>query len=240
MKNRILILFSVILILTSGCIVSKKKYEAAMLENSRLNKQLTSSEKENNKLENKLEGMISEFEQMKNDLHLSNAVKSDEMSELLVKVTQLSDLNTKLQNNLDETLNLYKSQKQTSLSANNELEKLGTDIQLLRRDTASIKYALKLSKERFDQLKKEFETLKGKYDQVALDKQKATKELSINQQKLSSFEQQLIQNKEKMEDISKALIELRKDMLSAKSNNTPIDPNKNKYIDKMAQELGHY
>jgi chromosome segregation ATPase len=240
MKNRILILFSVILILTSGCVVSKKKYEAAMLENSRLNKQLTSSEKENNKLENKLEGMISEFEQMKNDLHLSNAVKSDEMSELLVKVTQLSDLNTKLQNNLDETLNLYKSQKQTSLSANNELEKLGTDIQLLRRDTASIKYALKLSKERFDQLKKEFETLKGKYDQVALDKQKATKELSINQQKLSSFEQQLIQNKEKMEDISKALIELRKDMLSAKSNNTPIDPNKNKYIDKMAQELGHY
>jgi chromosome segregation ATPase len=240
MKNRILILFSVILILTSGCVVSKKKYEAAMLENSRLNKQLTSSKKENNKLENKLEGMISEFEQMKNDLHLSNAVKSDEMSELLVKVTQLSDLNTKLQNNLDETLNLYKSQKQTSLSANNELEKLGTDIQLLRRDTASIKYALKLSKERFDQLKKEFETLKGKYDQVALDKQKATKELSINQQKLSSFEQQLIQNKEKMEDISKALIELRKEMLSAKSNNTPIDPNKNKYIDKMAQELGHY
>lgn len=240
MKNRILILFSVILILTSGCVVSKKKYEAAMLENSRLNKQLTSSEKENNKLEDKLEGMISEFEQMKSDLHLSNAVKSDEISELLVKVTQLSDLNTKLQHNLDETLNLYKSQKQSSLSANNELEKLGTDNQLLRRDTASIKYALKLSKERFDQLKGEFETLKGKYDQVALDKQKATKELSINQQKLNSFEQQLIQNKEKMEGISHALIELRKEMLSAKSTNTPIDPNKNKYIDKMAKELGHY
>lgn len=64
--------------------------------------------------------------------------------------------------------------------------------------------------------------------------------MEANKQKLAAFEQQLVRNKEKMEAISTALIELRKELLSAQSAGKSIDPNKNKHIDKMAKELGHY
>ncbi len=224
----------------NSCIVSKKKYDAALLENSKLSKELKSVKEDNSDLNTKVKLMVKEFETMKNDLHLSNAVKSDEMSDLLVKVTQLSDLNDKLKNELDETLNKYKSQKQTSLSVSNELDELKRDNQKLVRDTASIKYALKLSKERFSQLEKEMSIQKEKYNKISSSNQTISKELELNKQKLNSFEQQLISNKSKLEAISNAFIELRKEMLTAKSNNNAIDPNKNKNIDKIAKELGHY
>ncbi len=224
----------------NSCIVSKKKYDAALLKNSNLTKELNAVKEDNDGLNSKVNLMVKEFEAMKNELHLSNAVKSDEMSDLLVKVTQLSDLNDKLKNELEETLNKYKSQKQTSISVSNELDQLKKDNQKLIRDTASIKYALKLSKERFTQLEKEMSVQKEKYTKLSISNQTINKELSLNKQKLNSFEQQLIGNKDKLEAISDAFIELRKEMLSANSSNKSIDPNKNKNIDKIAKELGHY
>ncbi len=235
-----IILVIVIFLTLNGCIVSKKKYDAAMLENSNLTKELNTAKENNSNLNSKIKLMVKEFETMKNDLHLSNAVKSDEMSDLLVKVTQLSDLNDKLSNELETTLNKYKSQKQTSQSVLNELEELKKNNQKLVRDTASIKYALKLSKERFTQLEKEMGIQKEKYNRLSSSNQAVNKELELNKQKLNSFEQQLVANKSKLEAISNAFIELRKELLTAKSNNSAIDPNKNKNIDKIAKELGHY
>ncbi|TLX73631.1 hypothetical protein E9993_14320 [Labilibacter sediminis] len=239
MNNRIaLVLISVLLF--NGCIVSKKKYDASLLENANLTKELKVSQAQNKSLEQKLNNNIKEFEKMKNDLHLSNAVKSDEMSDLLIKVTELTDHNTKLKAELDESLTLYKSQKQSSISTADELKKLKTNNQKLKRDTANIKYALSLSEQRFKKLEEEFQIQKNKYVNLNSQNQKSTKELELNKRKLASFEQQLIGNKDKMEAISKAFIELRKEMLSAKSGNKAIDPNKNKHIDKIAKELGHY
>ncbi|WP_066631826.1 coiled-coil domain-containing protein [Labilibacter marinus] len=238
MKLTILLVSSIILL--NGCIVSKKKYEACLADKAKLSKKLSAANKENKALNSRIETNISDFEKMKNELHLSNAVKSDEMSDLLVKVTQLSDDNTALENKLNETIKLYKSSKQSSASATEELKNLRTDNIKLKRDTASIKYALSLSKERFTQLEGELETQKSKYNKLSADKTKLSKAADINKQKLASFEQQLVRNKEKMETISSSLIELRKEMLSAKSTKKVIDPNKNKHIDKMARELGHY
>ncbi len=224
----------------SGCVVSKKKYEAQLLENSQLTNQLKKTKKENSELNTQIKGMTSDFEKMKNELHLSNAVKSDEVSDLLMKVTSLSDANEQIQNKLDETLSLYKNQKQTSQSITTELKDLKDDNYQLKRDTASIKYALNLSQERYKQLEKELNTLKDKYNLALNEKQGAENTLELNIQKLASFEKQLVQNKEKMDAISEAFISLRKEMLDARSSNKAIDPNKNKNIDKIARELGHY
>ena len=232
---------TIILSLTlSSCVVSKKKYDAAMLRNSKLSKELSTTKQENRSLNDKVNSMISEFEKMKNELHLSNAVKSDEMSNLLVKVTQLSDLNDQLKNELKETLSKYKSQKQTSLSVTSELEALKADKYRLAKDTASIRYALKLSKERFLKLENELKAQKEKYANLSSSSVSLRKEYDTNKQKLISFEQQLVENKNKIESISKYFIELRKELLSANASNKAIDPNKNKNVDKIAKELGHY
>jgi len=224
----------------NSCVVSKKKYDAVVLENTNLNQKLEHTQSENKKLEIKVGNLISDFEVMKNDLHLSNAIKSDEMSELLVKVTHLSDYNSKLKKDLDETIALYKSQKQTSQSVSTELKELKDENYDLKRDTASIKYALKLSKERFEKINGEFETFKNKYNDLSTANSTLKKEDEFTKKKLQSFEQQLIENKEKFDAISNAFIELRKELLSAKSSNKVIDPNKNANIDKIAKRLGHY
>ncbi len=227
-------------IVFTGCVVSKKKYEAQLSENSHLTKQLSQTKKENSELNTQIKDMTSDFEKMKNELHLSNAVKSDEVSDLLIKVTSLSDANEEIQNKLDETLSLYKNQKQTSQSITTELKDLKDNNYQLKRDTASIKYALNLSQERYKQLENELNKLKDKYNLALNEKQGAENTLELNKQKMASFEKQLVQNKEKMDAISQAFISLRKEMLDAQSSNKPINPNKNKNVDKIAKELGHY
>lgn len=226
--------------LLQGCIVSKKKYDAVVLKNTSLNSKLKKSESENKGLKSDLNTNIADFEQIKSELHLSNAVMSDDMSDLLIKVTQLTDDNTNLQAEVDKTLNLYKSQRKNSLSTEDQLKNLETSNAKLKKDTASIKYALKLSNERFTKLESEFEAQKNKYYTLSAQKTSSDQELLVQKKKMASFEQELVRNKEKIEVISKSLIGLRKEMLSAKTSNKTIDPNKNKYIDKMAKELGHY
>ncbi|GAF03490.1 hypothetical protein [Saccharicrinis fermentans] len=237
---RTVLLLTVSTILLNSCVVSKKKYEACLAEKSKLNEELSASLSENKTLQSRIKTNVSDFELMKSELHLSNAVKSDEISDLLVKVTQLTDSNKALENKLEETVKLYQSQKQSTQTTVEELKSLRSDNIKLKRDTASIKYALKLSKERFSKLEYELTLQKEKYNAVSSSNRQLTKEMEVNKQKLLSFEQQLVKNKQKMEIISSSLIELRKEMLSAKSNNKIIDPNKNKHIDKMAKELGHY
>ncbi len=240
MKSKLIILCLAVLFLNNSCIVSKKKYNAALLENSSLNNKLNIALEENNKLDGIIKNITADFEKMKNELHLSNAVKSDEMSDLLLKVTQLSDLNSTLKSELDETKKMYRTQKATSQSVTGELEDLKQSNTILKRDTARIKYALELSKERFNQLEKELKLQKEKLSKSLSNNQSLSQEMTINKQKLSAFEQQLIKNKEVLESISKEFIELRKELLTAKSENRSLDPNKNKHIDNIARELGHY
>ncbi len=227
-------------ILLSSCVVSKKKYEACLLEKDALNQELKEALKTNDQLESNLKSNISEFEKMKNELHLSNAVKSDEMSDLLIKVTQLTDENNNLSDKLAETLKLYKTQKQTSASTTQDLKELRTANIKLKRDTASVKYALKLANERYAKLESELRAQKVKLNELRLQNKSLSDEAETQKQMRASFEQQLVSNKEKLEVISTELIELRKEMLSAKSAKKVIDPNKNKHIDKMAKTLGHY
>ena len=230
---RIYVFLTISALLLNACVVSKKKYEASLGEISLLQKQ-------NGELEKTVKANISDFETMKNELHLSNAVKSDELSELLLKVTQLKESNDALENKLEQTASMYQSQKQTSQSTADELKTLKSDNLKLKRDTASIRYALELQQDRFAKLEDELGTQKNKYSSLMAENRKTTGEMEANKQKLAVFEQQLVRNKEKMEAISAALIELRKEMLSAQSGGKSIDPNKNKHIDKMAKELGHY
>jgi molecular chaperone GrpE (heat shock protein) len=60
------------------------------------------------------------------------------------------------------------------------------------------------------------------------------------QSKMALLENQLMEKTRILLNVSEAFIELRKELLSAKSNGQPIDPNQNKNMDKVARLLGHY
>jgi cell division protein FtsL len=52
----------------SSCVVAKKKYDAALLENERLEKKLNSQIAESKELKSNLDQTISDYESMKKDL----------------------------------------------------------------------------------------------------------------------------------------------------------------------------
>lgn len=224
----------------SGCVVSKKKYDALMLEKNQLSGQLDDKRTENEKLSSDLKSAISDYESMRYNLKKSNALMSDEVSDLMIKVTELQTQSEALNTQLKETLSAYKSNQQSGLQTSQALEKAQKQLAQLKRDTAGLHYSIKLAKERNNLIRKELSTSKEQLGN-SHQKLKTIQEQAVkDQNKLAALEQHLIAQKETVESISKSFIALRKQLLSAKSNNEAIDPNKNNHIDRIARLLGHY
>jgi chromosome segregation ATPase len=158
----------------------------------------------------------------------------------MIKVTDLQTQSEALNTQLKQTLSAYKSNQQSGLQTSQALENAQKQLAQLKRDTAGLHYSIKLAKERNTLIRNELSASKEQLGNTH-QKLKATQEQAVKDQtKLSALEQQLIAQKETVESISKAFIELRKQLLSAKSNNETIDPNKNAHIDRIARLLGHY
>ncbi len=227
-------------LLFNACVVSKKKYEALLSEKTQISKELNNTEKENMSLQKELSQAIGDFEKMKYDFSKSNALKSDEISDLMVQVTQLKDNTESLNEKLDETIHQFKAKEKANYEVGEELSSARTDLLKLKRDTASLQYTLKLARERNDQMQKEIMASQQKLTASGNKTLQAQKELEAQTKKMKEFEMQLVKNEQTLNEISENFIELRKALLSAKSSNQAIDPNKNKQIDKIARLLGHY
>ena len=239
MKQVILVLILTSFVL-SGCVVSKKKYEAMVSEKDFLEKRLAETREENRQLETKLENAISDFELMKQELHHSDALKSDKVSDLVAETEQLREEIATLEKDLADARSKYRTQQSTSIERASQLESLTSQVAQLKNDTSSLQFSLQMSKERQTKILKELREVKERYNTLAADNAQMRTELETSRQEIAMLEGQLIEKSKSLSSISEAFIELRKELLTAKSNGTAIDPNKNKTIDKIARLLGHY
>ena len=234
-----LFLFIISLFIFSAC-VSKKKYNDVLMAKDHLSKQLSDKKEENKKLSSELESALADYDNMRLKLGKSNAIKSDEVSDLIVKSSEMQatidNLNEQLKNIMDD----FNNNQQNALKTAEDLETAKKQIIQIKRDTASLHYSINLAKERNEMLNKELSEIKEKYNTLYSDFSAYKEDAQKNDIKLRSLENQLVTQKQKIEAISDAFIGLRKQLLTAKSNNEAIDPNKNAYIDKIAKLLGHY
>ncbi|PWE00079.1 hypothetical protein DDZ16_06895 [Marinilabilia rubra] len=224
----------------SGCVVSKKKYEAMVSERNILQNSLNDARNENKALLSDLDQAMADFESMKYKLHKSNALKSDKVSDLFSQSEALKDETSKLKDELAHIKSRYKSQQNTSIERANELQTLRKKVTELTNDTVSLHYSLEMNKERQAKLKTQIKDVKERYNELAASYSGMKNELDQTSRKIEMLEGQLVEKSQSLRSVSEAFIELRKQLLSAKSKGTPIDPNKNKLIDKIARLLGHY
>ncbi|MFW6043243.1 MAG: hypothetical protein ACOCPW_02695 [Marinilabiliaceae bacterium] len=237
MKRLIWILLPLFL---SGCVVSKKKYEAMVDRRDHLKQELSDSQKENKNLNNKLERALADFESMKYELHKSNALKSDTVMSLMEEAETLKGETERLQNELASTRRKFESQQATSSQRENELEDLKSRVNSLITDTASLNHALEMSEKRQERTGDELNKLQDKYNDRSAEHSLTKDDLDTAREKISTLEDQLVEKEQTISNISDAFIELRKQLLSARSEGTPIDPNENNNIERIARLLEHY
>ena len=237
---RKIFLFIITLTIFSGCVVSKKKYEALLSEKNHLSKNLDKKTSENIKLTSDLESAVSDYEKVRYSLSKSNAIKSDEVSDLMIQSTAFQEKIDKLNKKLNDIQSDFKYNKQSAQKTSEQLKTAKKQLIVLQRDTASLRYSIKLAKERNEMVQKEYTKSREKYNTLYSDYSNVKSEVQKNEVQLKSLEEQLISQKETVESISKAFISLRKQLLTAKANNKPLDPNKSSDINKIAKLLGHY
>ncbi len=226
--------------LLSGCVVSKKKYEALLSEKNSISDQLKDKKAENKKLESDLKSAVADYEDMKYKLSRSNAIKSDDISDIMIQATALQDKVDELTAELNKMKSDLKYNKNSYQKTSEDLQKTKTQLLSLQKDTAGLHYSIKLARDRNDMLTKELSATKQKYNDLYADYSLMQDKIGNKDIQLKSLEKQLIAQKQTIEEISKNFIKLRKQLLEAESSNKPINPNKNAYIDKIAKLLGHY
>lgn len=232
-------LFTVLIVLSSGC-VSKKKYSSMEALKNQYLKQSTALQKENATLKNSLQNGEIEFESTKEELHLSNAKKDETLLELSNRLKDMEQNFSRAQTELSKTRDLYKDQRYYNTQASNEITRLEFQVEQFKRDTVSLNYSLRLAKERTNEIQKRLEErvdqVNSKNTDIAgLNNLIAQKEAQIKQlgDKLD------LQNK-KLDEISTAFIELRKEMLRAKAGNVILDPATEPNVAKISKALGHF
>lgn len=240
MIQRVAIYFTIIVFLVlSGC-VSKKKYVALESLKDQYLKQSTALQKENETLKNKLESSERDFELMKQDLHYNNAKKDEDLMALNQKVKELENSFSRAQTELSRTRDLYKDQQYYNTQASNEIIRLEFAVEQLKRDTVSLNYSLKMVREKNNELQIKINERLALINEKINDNNQLKTELAGQEGKVISLEAELALQKSKLDDISEAFIELRKEMLRAKAANTIIDPSVDPNVSKIGKLLEHY
>ena len=203
-------------------------------------KQSTALQKENETLKNKLESSERDFELMKQDLHYSNAKKDEDLLALSQKVKELENSFSRAQTELSRTRDLYKDQQFYNTQASNEIIRLEFAVEQLKRDTVSLNYSLKMVREKNSELQVKINERLALINEKINDNNQLKTELAGQEAKVLSLEAELALQKSKLDDISNAFIELRKEMLRAKAANTIIDPSVDPNVSKIGKLLEHY
>ncbi|MFB6316954.1 hypothetical protein [Saccharicrinis sp. FJH54] len=240
MKNRLGLSFLILAILFAGGCVSKKKYLAMETLKNQYVKQATNLQKENDELKSDLANSEKEFDEFNQNLRYSNSVKDGDLSELAAKLKEMEENFNRAQTELSRTQDLYKDQRFYNTQASNEITRLEFAIEQLKRDTISINYSLKLAREKNDQVQKRLQERVDQINDKNSEIARLQNEMAAKDEVLKQVEAQLAEQKTKIDAINTAFIELRKDMLRAKANNTIIDPGTDPNVAKISKTLGHY
>ncbi len=238
---KVKIVFPVIVLLILSSCVSKKKFvsmqdqyiaktDSLVVVTNDLNAQLAYGEVD--------------FESTKHDLMISDAVKNDQISSLEIELKELQSSFDEVTATLDDTKNRYKATQSEKDQVSYQMVRMNKELVTLRQDTVSLNYALKLEQRKFDNLQKSLNEQNSKLSSQLTSERKESLELKKAQEtsrlKTMELERQLAIKQKQIDGISDAFVELRKELLRAKTSGTIIDPNTNSSVSKIAKSLGQY
>ncbi|MFB6342706.1 hypothetical protein ACE1ET_13340 [Saccharicrinis sp. FJH62] len=203
-------------------------------------KQATNLQKENDELKDNLTSAEKEFDEFNQNLRYSNSVKDGDIAEVTQQLKDMEENFNRAQSELSRTQDLYKDQRFYNTQASNEITRLEFAIEQLKRDTVSLNYSLKLAKQKNDQVQKRLMERVDQLNEKNSDIAKLQNEMAAKDEAIKEVENQLTEQKAKIDAINTAFIELRKDMLRAKASNTIIDPGTDPNVAKISKALGHY
>lgn len=164
MKKQFLVL-SILPLFLLSCVVSKKKYEELEYAKRRSDAKVTALDKENSKkgkhitqLSSKLDQTLAEYNDMKNSMSESNAMKNTEIDDLSTELMGLSSDTTELKVRLMETLDKYNSALNLNEKNNEKISSLLQQIDRLKLESGKLNKDLKAAIIDADWEKKKVET----------------------------------------------------------------------------------
>lgn len=227
------------LLLFNSC-VSKKKFIEMQSDRDKYKSQTNELLGENGKLKKDLNQAETEFETMKNELHASTAVKDDLIDELSQKVTSLETNTSNLEKRLSNTMNMFQKEQFTATQKNSSIASLELQIEQLKRDTISLNYSMKLARARMDKLKEEIDLKTDRINDRNIQIGDLRSQIKVKEANYTSLQKKLDEQKANLASVGSSFIELRKELLRAKTSGQPIDPNSNGTISKISKALGQY
>ncbi|MGQ1909882.1 hypothetical protein ACT3CE_08845 [Marinifilum sp. RC60d5] len=215
MRNKLFVLSMASLMLTS-CVVSKKKYEELEYAKRRSDAKVAALDKENSKkkkqlgeLNSKLDLTLAEFNEMKNSMAESNAMKNTEIDELSTELMGLSSDTTALKTRLDETLEKYNNVINQNTSNEALIADMTAQIQDLKSESAKLTQDLKSAGVEAEWDKKKMETEKKKIAAIVSQKDveigKLKKLIEEKDGKLSWLRKVKSKNEEEIERLTNQL-----------------------------------
>lgn len=149
MKKQFLIL-SMLPFFFLSCVVSKKKYEELEYAKRRSDAKVVALDKENSKkgkqitqLNSKLDLTLAEYNEMKNSMSESNAMKNTEIDDLSTELMGLASDTTELKVRLMETLDKYNSALNLNDENNEKISGLLKQIEELKLESSKLSQDLK-------------------------------------------------------------------------------------------------
>lgn len=231
-------LLFVTLILTS-C-VSKKKYLEMVDAKEKFEEEANRANAENASLKSDLTQAEKDFKLMKDFMFGADAKKNDELAKVEQQLQVVEDSYNLLQEDLNKTKNLFKDQRYFNAKASSEIARLEIEVKQMARDTASLNYSLKLLQQRADEYKNSAQQRAEQVNSKNLEISSLKGSVEERESSIAQLEQDIKTQQDKINAINDAFINLRKQLVIAKSDNKPLDPNSNQNVDKISKNLGHY
>lgn len=177
-----LLALCIIPLMISSCVVSKKKYERLEFAKRRSDAKVVALDKENSKkkkqiknLNSKLDLTLAEFNEMKNSMAESNAMKNTEIDELSTELIGLSSDTTALKSRLEETLGKYNRLMTENSNNEKQIAELKKQLSELKLEAGKLSQDLKTAgvnaewekKKQATANQKSAEALKAKNEEIA-------------------------------------------------------------------------
>jgi peptidoglycan hydrolase CwlO-like protein len=161
--TRKLFALSIIPLLITSCVVSKKKYEELEFAKRRSDAKMHALDEENTKkkeeiedLNSKLNKTLAEYNEMKNSMAESNAQKNSEIDNLSTELIDLASDTTTLKTRLEDTMLKYKDVSKENKRNEAKIKKMSKQLQVLKNEAAKLTSDLKTAKVNLDWNEKKY------------------------------------------------------------------------------------
>ncbi len=228
----------ILIVSLSGC-VSKKKYMAMVDSKDKFQEEAKKMKAENNSLRGDLKTAENDFKAMKDQLYASDAVKNDQLEKLQNDLNKLEESYNLIKTDLSKSQTQMKDQRYFNAKASSEIARLEIEVKQLARDTASINYSLKLARQRVEEYKQRSEEKTDKLNEKNLEISELKTAAGQKDAELAQIQASVDAEKQKLDAINKSFIALRRQLVRAKGEGAPLDPNNNTNINEISKQLGH-